>query len=70
VWFAVAVTAAACGSNQQSEGVSRSAAAPSAPKSCAELAALALPHTTIASVDTVAAGAFRSPGPPGIQPAD
>src|SRR5262249_60109796 len=38
-----------------------------APRSCAHLAALALPHTTVAT-ETVAAGAFKSPEPefPGL----
>ena len=39
-----------------------SAAAASAPKSCAELAALAFPNTTLGA-EVVAAGAFQSPAP-------
>ena len=48
----------------------KSSAAPTAaaakaatPKSCDELTALALPNTTISGVETVAAGAFKSPAP-------
>src|SRR5262249_18774387 len=51
-------TLSACG---QKEPAKTSVAA--APKSCEQLAALALPDTTIASVEAVAAGAFKSPAP-------
>lgn len=70
VWFALAVTVAACSPRQQGDSAERSAAAASTPKACAALAALALPQTKIASVETVAAGAFRVPLPPGVSQAD
>src|SRR6476661_969181 len=54
---------AACGRDAPTTSSARPAASAAAPKSCDDLAALALPNTTIAGVETVAAGAFKSPAP-------
>ena len=56
---------AACNRSEPGETSTQPAAAAKAavPKSCDELAALALPNTTISGVEPVAAGAFKSPVP-------
>jgi len=57
---------AACNRTEPAKSSAPPAAAaanPGGAKSCAELAALSLPNTTIATVETVAAGAFQSPVP-------
>src|SRR5215468_1741948 len=53
----------ACGRNEPSKNSSPPAAAAAAPKSCEDLASLALAGTTISGVESVAAGAFKSPAP-------
>jgi len=58
--FVLVATLSAC---SQREPAKTPAAATAVPKSCEQLAALALPSTTIASVAAVAAGAFESPAP-------
>jgi feruloyl esterase len=57
---------AACGRAPQ-ESTAESSPAAATPRSCGELAALAVPNTTLAT-ETVAAGAFKSPAPafPGL----
>jgi len=56
---------AACNRSEPGETSTQPSAAAkaAAPKSCDELAALALPNTTISGVEPVAAGAFKSPVP-------
>jgi feruloyl esterase len=53
---------AACEQRDQAGNAQRTAAA-SAPKACADLAALSIANTSIASAQAVAAGAFESPVP-------
>ena len=56
---------AACTQSEppKSSAPAAAAAKAAAPKSCDELAALALPNTTISGIEPVAAGAFKSPAP-------
>jgi feruloyl esterase len=61
--FAALAALAACDRNQPPKGPETPAASAAAPKSCEALAALALPNTAISGVESVAAGAFRSPVP-------
>jgi feruloyl esterase len=61
-WLTSALMVAACNQRDESGSV-QSTAASSAPKACADLAALTIANTTIASAQTVAAGAFQSPVP-------
>jgi feruloyl esterase len=53
----------ACGRNEPAASSAALAASAAAPKSCNDLAALAVPNTTISGVESVAAGAFKSPAP-------
>ena len=53
----------ACGRNEPAKSSATQAASAAAPKSCEQLASLALPNTTIAGVQSVATGAFKSDAP-------
>ena len=59
-------TLAACGqpSSPDSEKSDASAAQRATPTACTDLAAVALPNTTITKAEIVSAGAFVPPGPP------
>ena len=54
---------AACGKTDDGRRQAAAPAAATSPKSCADLAALSLPNTTITGTEAVAAGAFKSPTP-------
>jgi feruloyl esterase len=56
------ITVAACNQTDNARP-SATTAATAAPKTCEQLATLALPSTTISGVEAVAAGAFKSPVP-------
>jgi feruloyl esterase len=62
VCLTAALIVAGCSQREGVESAAR-AASSSAPKACAELATLAIANTTIASAQSVAAGAFQSPVP-------
>ena len=63
VVFLLSATAALAACGQANQASSAASTPEAAPRSCGELATLAMPHTTLGT-ETVAAGAFQSPQPP------